>query len=160
LSLDDGVAIDTDKINKAKNNDGEALRHIGNDYYNKLKDYSKATAWYQLAIYQNSSNAYNDIGFMYHNGLGVYQDYITSMECYLKAASGNNKHTMSDIGLSFLEGKGVPVNKYKALEWFAQSGVKPEKERELNINGIHLREEDKSKLVYEFDLCYCLIFIK
>jgi TPR repeat protein len=160
LSLDDGVAIDTDKINKAKNNDGEALRHIGNDYYNKLKDYSKAMAWYQLAANQNEMVAYNNIGNMYYFGLGVSQDYITAMEYYLTAARDNHKNAMTNIGILFFNGKGVPADKYRALKWLTKSGDKPEKAKELNKQGIHLTEEDKSKPFYEYELCYLLTVIK
>jgi TPR repeat protein len=160
LSLDDGVAIDADKINKAKNNDGQALRKIGYKYANKLKDYSKAMRWYQLAVNQNETVAYNDIGFMYHNGYGVSRDYITSIEYYLKGASGNEKYSMSNIGNLFLNGYGVSVDTYKALEWFNKSGNRPEKVKALNQQGTHLTEEDKSKPFYGSELCYCLIMIK
>jgi TPR repeat protein len=154
LSLDDGVAIDAYTINKAKNNDGQALRDIGYEYMSKKEDYSKSMAWYQLAANQNDLIAYNNIGFLYRNGLGVSRDYITSMEYCLKAASCNDRKAMTNIGILFSNGKGIPVDKYKALEWLTKGGTKPEKVKELNQEGIHLKKEDKSKLFYEFDSCY------
>jgi TPR repeat protein len=154
LPLDDKFKIDADTINNAKNNDGAALRDIGYKYQMKLNDYSKAMRWYQLAINQNSIDAYNNIGFLYYNALGVSQDYITAMEHFLKAASGNNNHAMSNIGNLFLNGYSVPVDTYRALEWLSKGGTKPEIVKELNQQGIHLTEEDKSKPFYELELCY------
>jgi hypothetical protein len=34
------------------------------------------------------------------------------------------------------------------LEWFIKYGKQPEKVKELNKQGIHLKEEDKGKLFY------------
>jgi tetratricopeptide (TPR) repeat protein len=160
LSLVDGLEINVDTFNKAKNNDAKALRNICCEYTNKIKDHSKAMNWYQLAINQNETVAYNDIGIMYYNGFGVSRDYITAMEYFLKVASGNNNIAMSNIGLGISNGKGAPADKYKALEWFAQNEKKPENAKELNQQGIHLKEEDKSKSFYEYELCYLLTVIK
>jgi TPR repeat protein len=116
--------------------------------------------WYQLAVNQNNSKAYNNIGCLYFDGLGVSQDYLTAIEYYLKAARDNHHTAMSNIGSLFLYGCGVSVDKYKALDWFIKSGKKLDEVKELNQQGIHLREEDKSKLFYGFEPCYCLIIIK
>jgi TPR repeat protein len=136
LSLDDGLEIDAKTINKAKYEVevevedevvvDEALRDIGYEYETKLSDYSKAMAWYPLAANHNDSNAYNNIGCLYHDVYEVSQDYITAMEYYIKA-----------------------------LEWFAKHGDRPKEMKKLNKRGIHLREEDKSKSSYEFESCYC-----
>jgi TPR repeat protein len=55
---------------------------------------------------------------------------------------------MGNIGLRFLFGRGVPVDKYKALEWYIKYESKPELVKKLNDEGVHLKEEDKSKLYY------------
>jgi TPR repeat protein len=154
LSLDDGLELDADKISKAKNNDGEALVDIGFTYKSKQQDDSKAMAWYQLAINQNNSTAYNNLGFMYEYGYGVSQDHVTAMEYYLQAAKLNHRVAIFNIAILFLTGVDVPINKYKALEWFAKSGREADDVKKLNKQGIHLTEEDKSKPFYEFKLCY------
>jgi TPR repeat protein len=152
LSLDDG--LDAKIITLAHYNDGVALRSIGLNYYLKIKDYSKAMAWYQLAANQNITDAYNNIGVLYFFGCGVSRDRFTAAEYFLKAARDNNRLSMINIASSFLSGFGVSVDKYKALEWFAKSGDKPDDVKVLNKQGIHLKEEDKSKSSYEFELCY------
>lgn len=108
--------------------------------------------WYQLAAAQNNTVAYNDIGFLYHKGYHVPQEYITSMEYYLKAARCNNAISMSNIGILFLYGDGIPIDKYKALEWFIKSGGKPDHVKKLNQEGFHLIKEDKRKLFAELGL--------
>jgi hypothetical protein len=90
---------------------------------------------------------------MYDRGYGVSQDYFTAMEYYLKAAGANDTYK-ANIGLLFLNGQGVSVNKYKALEWYISSDQRPEKVKELNKQGIHLKEDDKSKSSYGFGLYY------
>jgi TPR repeat protein len=147
FSLDDGLKIDADTINKAKKNNGEALCQIGYEYQMELKDHSKAMAWYQRAANQNNLMSQCNIGFMYANGYGVSRDNRTAMECFLKGAGDNNTCKLN-AGVLFLNGNGVPADKYKALEWFTKSGEKPEKAKELNGEGLHLRDEDKGKLFY------------
>jgi TPR repeat protein len=104
--------------------------------------------WCQLAINQNNKDAYNDIGCLYYDGLGVSRDYDMSLGYYLKAAGHNDDDAMDNIGLYFLYGYGVPVDKYKALEWYIKYESKPELVKKLNDEGVHLKEEDKSKLYY------------
>jgi TPR repeat protein len=154
LILDDELELDVGTINRAKNNNGQALQDIGHEYANKIKDYSKAMAWYKLAVNQNNTVAYINIGFMYDYGYGVSQDYFIAIEYYLKAARDKNKVAMSNIADLFLEGDGVQLDTYRALEWLSKGGTKPEKVKELNQQGIHLTEEDKSKSFYELGLCY------
>jgi TPR repeat protein len=60
----------------------------------------------------------------------------------------NINASMGNIGLRFLFGRGVPVDKYKALEWYIKYESKPELVKKLNDEGVHLKEEDKSKLYY------------
>jgi TPR repeat protein len=62
LLLADGLEIDAKTINKAKKNNGEALRQIGYEYQMELKDYSKAMRWYQLAANQNNLTSLGNIG--------------------------------------------------------------------------------------------------
>jgi TPR repeat protein len=55
--------------------------------------------WYQLGTTQNNSNAYNNIGCLYHNGNGVSQDHLTAMEYYLKPARLSQESAMFNIAL-------------------------------------------------------------
>jgi hypothetical protein len=61
---------------------------------------------------------------------------------------------MSNIAFTFLNGEGVPVDKYKTLEWLIKCGNRPDKVKELNQEGVHLGEVDKSNSAYGFELCY------
>jgi TPR repeat protein len=151
--LDDKVNVDADKINEAKNNDGDAFQFIGFIYETEIKDYSKAMEWYQLAINQNNKDAYNDIGCLYYDGLGVSRDYDMSLGYLLKAVGHGDDSAMDNIGFYFLYGHGVPVDKYKALEWYIKYGKKPEQIKALNDKGVHLKEVDKGKLINSQHVC-------
>jgi TPR repeat protein len=70
------------------------------------------------------------------------------LDYYLKASGSNADIPMGNIGVRFLNGQGVPVDKHKALEWFFRSGYQHEKVKALNDEGVHLKEEDTSKLCY------------
>jgi TPR repeat protein len=148
LTLDDGIEVDEDTINEAKKNDKKALFKIGLKYHQTEKDYSKAMAWYRVAENQNYSGAYSNIGVLYCEGLGVSQDDDIALEYYLKAAGNHHNIAMGNVASRFFIGKGVPVDKYKALEWYIKCGDKPEHVKELNDEGVHLKEVDKSKLYY------------
>jgi hypothetical protein len=52
------------------------------------------------------------------------------------------------LGEHFLYGQGAQVDKYKALEWYIKSGNQPEQVKMLNKQGVHLKEEDKTRLYY------------
>jgi TPR repeat protein len=148
LTLDDGIEVDANTINKAKNNDGAAFFAIGWKYEQTEKDYSKVMGWYRLAANQNRLGAYNNIGNLYTNGLGVSRDDDIALEYFLKGAVFNDDIALGNIGECFLDGQGVPADKYKALEFYIKCGNKPEQVKALNDEGVHLKEEDKSKLYY------------
>jgi TPR repeat protein len=78
--LDDGVNDYVNIINKAKNSNGNALDQIGFQYLTQQKDYSKALAWCQLSANQNHPSAYNNIAYLYRQGLGVSMDCPTALE--------------------------------------------------------------------------------
>jgi TPR repeat protein len=105
-------------------------------------------AWYRLAANQNITAAYNNIGLFYTSGLGVTRDDDIALEYYLKAAGNHYNIAMGNVASRFLIGKGVHVDEYKALEWVIKCGNKPELVKRLNDEGVHLKEEDKSKLHY------------
>jgi TPR repeat protein len=148
LTLDDGIKVDEATINRAKKNVGIAAYEIGWKYHQKQIQYSKTMAWYRLAANQNIAGAFCNIGLLYTSGFGVSRDDDIALEYYLKAAGNHHNIAMENVASRFLNGQGVPVDKYKALEWFIKCGDRPENVKALNGEGVHLKEEDKSKLYY------------
>jgi TPR repeat protein len=162
MTLGDGVNVTEDTKTKAKRNSGRSCYDIGWEYHETIKDYSKAMAWYQIAVSKNYSLVHNNIGLLYDGGLGVPQNYDIAMEFYLKAAVTNNAVALANIGECFLKGQGVPIDEYKALEWFLKSGTGAREVNKLNREEIHLKRGDKSKLYYQVIIIiyYQLIILK
>jgi TPR repeat protein len=73
---------------------------------------------------------------------GLPKNRRTAMAYFLYAARSktNNKST-NFIGNLFRFGQGVEMDKYKALEWFIQSGQDSVPVEELNDEGIYLLEK-------------------
>ncbi|KAI8876695.1 hypothetical protein K501DRAFT_337945, partial [Backusella circina FSU 941] len=149
LKLDDGIELDPETYENARENDREALNKIGQIYTKKKKDYAKAMAWFELGANGNDAGSQSYIGLFYEFGLGVSQDFDLAMDYYLKSI-GNDFYPVADcIGFMFLNGHGVPLDKYKALEWFSKSGSKLIEERELNDEGFYLSEYHKKEIIRE-----------
>ena len=46
--------------------------------------------WYRKSAEQGDTNAQYELGYMYHNGIGVSKDHTKAAEWYSKAAKGGN----------------------------------------------------------------------
>jgi TPR repeat protein len=117
IQKEDGVDLTRREIQKAKENNGQTLYKIGFDYYNNKKDNTKAFPWLHKAALENHDEAQNNIGFMYHFGLGVPQDYKLARQWYQKAASNGNTSAQYNIGHLYKDGLGVPQD-YKLFFFF------------------------------------------
>ena len=65
-----------------------------------------------------SSEAQNNMGHMYEEGLGVAQNYTTAMQWYRKAADGGLAEAQQNVGLLYYYGYGVAENAREAVRWF------------------------------------------
>jgi TPR repeat protein len=128
--------------------------HIGFVYRAKKKQYDKALGWHILAAMENDSYGQNNIGELYHYGLGVPKNYLCALKWLLKAAEQFEcDDTPNNIGLLFENGQGVPLDKYKALEWCCRGGDNSHRKR-LKKQGYHRSATDKSTFNYITDLLY------
>jgi TPR repeat protein len=93
------------------------MTRIGLVYHGEKKQHDKALAWYILAAREKDTAAQNNLGFLYHDGLGVPKNYLCALKWFLKVAERiNHAITFETIGLLFENGFGVPLDKHKALE--------------------------------------------
>jgi TPR repeat protein len=124
----------------------DRMVQIGFKYKFYKKQYDKALAWYLLAAMVNDSYGQNNIGELYHDGLGVSKNYLCALKWLLKAAEQNESEgAPTNIGWLFENGRGVPLDKYKALEWYCHGEDKSHRDR-LKSEGYHRSKTDKSKL--------------
>ena len=77
-------------------------------------------AWLPLAE-AGSAEAQNNLGHMYEEGLGVSQNYQTSMDWYRRAAEQDLPEAQHNVGLLYYNGYGVQANPREGVRWFRQS---------------------------------------
>lgn len=89
-------------------------------YFSK-KDYDTAFEYFNKALEGKEqifvADAMNGIGYLYHYGQGVEQDYEQAIEWHKKAAELGNATAMNEIGYIYSNGEGVEVDYTQALEW-------------------------------------------
>ena len=62
------------------------------------QDYARARHFYELAANQGHAVAQNNLGYLYHNGLGVTQDYAKARHFYELAANQGNACAQNNLG--------------------------------------------------------------
>jgi hypothetical protein len=65
-------------------------------------DYAAAAYWYQEAVKKDSAEAAYALGVLYHEGLGVQKDELSSMQLFTKAAQAGNIAAMTGLGNFYL----------------------------------------------------------
>jgi TPR repeat protein len=62
---------------------------------------------FQKAAAAGNTDAMNQVGVMYRDGLGAGQDYSTARDWFQKAADAGNNLAMNNLGVLYETGKGV-----------------------------------------------------
>ena len=82
------------------------------------KDYAQAMYWYNKAIQQNNPTAWNNIGNMYSQGLGVVQDKAKAFECYKKASDLKSVTAPFNVAVMYEQGIGTQKDRSKAAYYY------------------------------------------
>lgn len=67
--------------------------------------------------------AYNDIGYMYENGLYVNQNAATAVSWFKKGASLDNPYAMFNLSNCYLDGFGIDQSFDQALTWMEKAAA-------------------------------------
>jgi tetratricopeptide (TPR) repeat protein len=78
----------------------------------------KAAELYQKAADQGDPNAETNLGWLYHEGKGVPQDYHKAVELFQKAADQGYAVGQAYLASAYADGKGVPRDYSKAVDLF------------------------------------------
>jgi TPR repeat protein len=89
----------------------------------------------------------NMLGWIYHYGEGVEQDYAKAREWYGRAANKGRTRAMNGLGLLYLKGLGVPQDYNKAREWFEKAAAKGEVSGMFNLGLLYGYTRDYAKAV-------------
>lgn len=63
------------------------------------QDHKRAMYWLSLAKEQNNPDALTILGYMYHTGQGVEQDFVSAYSYYAKAADLGNKEAQTMLNI-------------------------------------------------------------
>src|SRR5215469_13422368 len=83
--------------------------------------YDAAMEWLRSAVAQSSSHAEFVLGYLYHHGHGVPQDYAQAAQYYQRAILHGHRIAPNNLAVLYQHGFGVPKNPAKALELFHSS---------------------------------------
>ena len=89
-------------------------------------DYGTALVKFNRAAQQGNSDAQNNLGFMYLNGMGVAQDYKEAVRWFRMAAAQGNAYSQSHLGRMYRNGWGVAQNYTESVHWYtlaAEQGI-------------------------------------
>lgn len=108
----------------------------------------KAFKWYKMAAEQGHVSAELNLGVMYHQGLGVKQDYVEAIKWYKKAADNSNTKAQLNLGILYDTGKGVEKNVVKAAEFYEKAAKKGLRDAQYNLGIIYYNGEGGIKHDY------------
>jgi TPR repeat protein len=99
------------------------------EYSTPGRDVTKAT----ISASQGDKVAQVSLGDMYKDGHGVYQDYQTAMDWYLKAASQSHPDGEYKVGVMHSLGLGVPQDYFQAMNWFLNAAIQGHASAQYNV---------------------------
>ena len=70
-------------------------------------DYKTAFREFKLLAEQGNTDAQNNLGVMYANGMGISQEYKKAVEWYTAAAEQNSIRAQYNLGVMYADGTGV-----------------------------------------------------
>ena len=89
---------------------------------------------------QGDAVAQYNLGYAYHNGEGVPQDYSEAVKWYRRAAEQGNAGAQLNLGVMYSNGEGVPQNYREAYIWFSLAAANGHKK------AAEYRDDDARKL--------------
>jgi tetratricopeptide (TPR) repeat protein len=91
--------------------------NLGVDAF-RAKNYESARQHWTLALAQDNSNAYNNLGFLLFNGLGGSADPVRAVALWRNAAMMGNAESQWHLGYAYEAGQGSLRNAVEAYAWY------------------------------------------
>jgi hypothetical protein len=116
------------------------------------KDFVQAAEWYAKAAAQGDLQATYNLGYMYHDGLGVQKSYQKANELFLQIADkgrfeedGSLQYKALDmLGNSYRYGQGVSQNYMEAYKWYFLAAVRGHPDAAAQMQAVaHFMTEDQ-----------------
>lgn len=83
--------------------------------------YETALEYWQPLANVGYNKAQASLGWMYHSGKGVKQNYKKAFKWYVKAANQNHAIAQNNLGVLYEKGWGVKRNYRNAVKWYREA---------------------------------------
>lgn len=77
------------------------------------------------------------LGYAYHVGQGVQQDYAEAAKWYRLGAAQGHAGSQCNLGVMYQNGDGVPQDYWEAASWFYRSAVQGYAPAQFNLAGLY-----------------------
>ena len=114
--------------------DPAALDAARTAYNNKA--YEEAYVLYRPLAVQGDPLAQYQLASMYHQGLGVQQNYTDALYWYQQAAEQGNVDAQYSLGNMYLMGEGVPQDDAQAADWYGKAAAQGHDSARHNLANI------------------------
>jgi len=104
-------------------------------------DYKTALREWRPLADQGHAAAQFNLGVMYANGRGVYQDQGKAANWFLKAALQGHAYAQLNLGIAFRDGRGVPKNSIEAVKWLGEAARQGHAGAQFNLAMSYLKGE-------------------
>lgn len=142
----DGVDKDADQtfqwyLRAAIQGHAVAQNALGVLYYN-CEQYDRAAAYFEQAVDRGNTNAMNNCGIMYRDGIHYPIDYNKAYELFSKSANLGNTAGLRFLGYLYKDGRGVCKNVTKAIELFEESANQGDHYSSYQLGYMYYAGED------------------
>ena len=89
------------------------------------------------AAEQGHAESQTWLGYAYHTGQGVRQDYAEAIKWYRLAAAQGHAGSQCNLGVMYQNGEGVTRNYSEAASWFYRSAVQGYAHAQFDLAGLY-----------------------
>jgi TPR repeat protein len=118
------------------------------------KNYPLALKYFVPLAQQGNADAQNELGFMYHEGLGLPKDPLKAVYWYTKAAEQDHPSAQFNLGNRYRQGDGVTEDDAVAVAWWKKAASHDHRKSMFNLGYAYLDgrgvEENKAEAINWF----------
>jgi len=92
--------------------------------------------WFRKAAEQGEADGQFKLGYLYHEGEAVPQDYAEAARWYREAADQGSANAQYNLGVMCGEGQGIPQDYVQAHMWFNLAGASGDLDGIKNRDGV------------------------
>ena len=83
------------------------------------------------------ADAQSNLGFMYHQGQGVEQDFKEALKWCRKSAEQGNACGQNELGTMYARGEGVPRDDKEAVKWYRKAAEQGYAHAQTNLGYVY-----------------------